>query len=168
MRISEATRLDIEDFEATCGTLLIRNTKFDKTREIPLHPSSVAALSNYPKRDGQPQRRPGIRAFFLSTVGTRLDYNCMRQAFKRLASEAGLKPRLASCKPRLRDLRHTFAVKTILDGYRDGKTPGNCMALLSTYLGHVNPTCTYWYLSAVPELMTLVGKRLEQNAKVAT
>lgn len=168
MRIGEAIRLDIEDFDATRGTLLIRNTKFDKTREIPLHPSSVTALSSYLKRDNQPQRRSGIRALFLSTVGTRLDYNCMQQAFRRLASEAGLKPRSASCKPRLHDLRHTFAVNTILDGYRDGNTPGNRMALLSTYLGHVNPTCTYWYLSAVPELMTLVGKRLEQNAEVAS
>lgn len=168
MRIGEAIRLDIEDFDATRGTVLIRNTKFDKTREIPLHPSSVTALSNYLKRDGQPQRRPGVRALFLSTVGTRLDYNCMQQAFRRLASEAGLKPRSASCSPRLHDLRHTFAVNTILDGYRDGNTPGNRMALLSTYLGHVNPTCTYWYLSAAPELMTLVGRRLEQNVEVAS
>ncbi len=168
MRIGETIRLDIEDFDATRGKLLIRNTKFDKTREIPLHPSSVTALSNYLKRDGQPQRRPGIRALFLSTVGTRLTYNCMQKAFRRLASEAGLKARSASCKPRLHDFRHTFAVNTILDGYRDGNTPGNRMALLSTYLGHVNPTCTYWYLSAVPELMTLVGKRLEQNAEVAS
>ena len=84
-------------------------------------------------------------------------------SFVKLSIVAGLKPRSASCRPRLHDLRHGFAVNTILDGYRDGREPGNRIALLSTYLGHVDPVSTYWYLSAAPELLTLVGDRLERH-----
>ncbi|WP_421705038.1 tyrosine-type recombinase/integrase [Aliiroseovarius sp.] len=163
MRIGEAIMLDVEDFDIANGVLIVRNTKFDKTREVPLHRSSVVALSAYLGRDGQPKRHRGTRALFLSTVGTRLDYNCMQKAFRRLAETARLMPRSSSCRPRLHDLRHTFAVETILDGYRDGNEPGNRIALLSTYLGHVDPASTYWYLSAAPELMALVGRRLEQS-----
>ena len=163
MRIGEAIMLDVEDFDIANGVLIVRNTKFDKTREVPLHRSSVVALSAYLGRDGQPKRHRGTRALFLSTVGARLDYNCMQKAFRRLAETARLMPRSSSCRPRLHDLRHTFAVETILDGYRDGNEPGNRIALLSTYLGHVDPASTYWYLSAAPELMALVGRRLEQS-----
>lgn len=163
MRIGEAIRLDVEDFDPVNGVLVVRDTKFGKTREVPLHQTSVTALSTYLARDGQAKRRSGTRALFLSTVGTRLDYNCMQQAFRRLVECAGLRQRSASCRPRLHDLRHTFAVETILDGYRNGNEPGNRIALLSTYLGHVDPASTYWYLSAAPELLALVGHRLERN-----
>ena len=137
MRIGEAIRLDIDDFDPINGILTVRNTKFGKTRELPLHQTTVTALSSYLQRDGQPKRSSGTRALFLSTVGTRLDYNCMQQTFRRLVERAGLKRKSASCRPRLHDLRHTFAVETILDGYRDGNEPGNRIALLSTYLDHV-------------------------------
>ena len=163
MRIGEAIRLDIDDFDPINGILTVRNTKFGKTRELPLHQTTVTALSSYLQRDGQPKRSSGTRALFLSTVGTRLDYNCMQQTFRRLVERAGLKRKSASCRPRLHDLRHTFAVETILDGYRDGNEPGNRIALLSTYLGHVDPASTYWYLSAAPELLALVSLRLERN-----
>jgi len=163
MRIGEAIRLDVEDFNPGNGILIVRNTKFGKTREVPLHQTTVTALSTYLGRDDQPKRRTGTRALFLSTVGTRLDYNCMQQTFRRLVEAAGLNPRSASCRPRLHDLRHSFAVETILDGYRDGNEPGNRIALLSTYLGHVDPASTYWYLSAAPELLALAGARLERG-----
>jgi integrase len=163
MRIGEAIRLDIEDFDTTDGVLTIRNTKFGKTREVPLHATTVTALSDYLDRDDQPVRSAATRALFLSTVGTRLDYNCMQQAFRRLVDRAGLQRRSASCRPRLHDLRHGFAINTILDGYRDGNEPGNHIALLATYLGHVDPASTYWYLSAAPELLALAGNRLERH-----
>jgi integrase len=163
MRIGEAIRLDVEDFDLVGGVIVIRNTKFGKTRELPLHQSTVNALCTYLGRDGQPERRAGTRALFISTVGTRLDYNCTQQTFRQLVELAGLKPRSASCRPRLHDLRHTFAVETILDGYREGSDPGNRIALLSTYLGHVDPASTYWYLSAAPELLALAGARLERD-----
>jgi integrase/recombinase XerD len=80
-----------------------------------------------------------------------------------LIGRAGLTSRSALCRPRLHDLRHSFAVNTILDGYRDGGDPGARLALLSTYLGHVDPGKTYWYLSAAPELLKLASDRLERQ-----
>ena len=109
--------------------------------------------------------RPNKRrsALFVSSAGTRLLYGNVQQTFRKLASRAGLEPRSSRCRPRLHDLRHSFAVRTILDGYRhDGNTQGR-LALLSTYLGHVDPGHTYWYLSAAPELMALAGDRLETH-----
>jgi integrase len=163
MRIGEAIRLDIDDFDVAEGVLTVRNTKFGKTREVPLHPTTVTALSNYLSRDDQPLRSSATRALFLSTVGTRLDYNCIQKCFRRLVDQAGLQPRSATCRARLHDFRHGFAINTILDGYRDGNEPGNRIALLATYLGHVDPASTYWYLSAAPELLALAGSRLEHH-----
>ena len=162
MRVGEAIGLDSDDFDAINGLLTIRNGKFGKFRELPLHPSTVAALQDYLRRDDRPTISADTSALLVSTVGTgsttwvsaRHSSNCRR---------AGLKPRSAACRPRLHDLRHGFAVNTILDGYRDGREPGNRIALLSTYLGHVDPVSTYWYLSAAPELLTLVGDRLERH-----
>lgn len=163
MRIGEAIRLNVGDFDAADGVLTVRNTKFGKTREIPLHPTTVAALCRYLDRGDRPAQSGGTSAVFLSTVGTRLDYNGVQQTFRRLVERAGLHRRSAWCRPRLHDLRHSFAVNTILDGYRDGNEPGNRIALLATYLGHVDPASTYWYLSAAPELMALACSRLETH-----
>lgn len=162
MRIGEAIRLNVEDFDPGNGVLTIANTKFGKTREVPLHPTTTAAVSAYLGRVGQPIRCNATPALFVSTVGTRLSYNGVQQTFRRLAEAAGLQPRSTSCRPRIHDLRHTFAVATILDGYLDGNEPGNRIALLSTYLGHVDPASTYWYLSAAPELLVRANARLER------
>ena len=83
--------------------------------------------------------------------------------FAMLREHAGIKPRSAACRPRIHDLRHTFAVNTLLDAYRSGEEVGPKLALLSTYMGHVNPAKTYWYLQAAPELMALAGERLEHH-----
>jgi integrase len=163
MRIGEAIRLDVEDFDAAEGVLTVRNTKFGKTREVPLHPTTVTALCRHLGRSDRPVPSGGTSAVFLSTVGTRLNYNGVQQTFRRLVEQAGLQRRSAWCRPRLHDLRHSFAVNTILDGYRDGNLPGNRIALLATYLGHVDPTSTYWYLSAAPELMARACGRLETH-----
>jgi integrase len=80
-----------------------------------------------------------------------------------LAGQAGPKPRSGSCRPRIHDLRHSFAVRSLLEAYRNDHDPKARMALLSTYLGHVDPAGTYWYLSAAPELMALAGERLEAH-----
>ena len=163
MRIGEAISLDRDDFDAINGLLTIRNTKFGKSRELPLHPSTVIALDNYLRRDDRPTASASTAAIFVSTIGSKLPYMAVQPVFRQIADHAGLKPRSASCRPRLHDLRHGFAVNTILDGYRDGGEPGNRIALLSTYLGHVDPVSTYWYLSAAPELLTLAGNRLERH-----
>ena len=163
MRIGEAIRLNVEDFDAAEGVLTVRNTKFGKTREVPLHPTTVAAIGRYLDLADRPSPRGGASAVFLSSIGTRLNYNGVQQAFRCLVDRADLKSRSDWCRPRLHDLRHSFAVNTIMDGYRNGDQPGNRIALLATYLGHVDPSSTYWYLSAAPELMVLACSRLETH-----
>jgi integrase len=163
MRVGEAISLAPDDFDAINGLLTIRNAKFGKSRELPLHPSSVAALTDYLCRSDRPPRPPSMPTVFVSTAGTRLLYTNVQNTFHRLVRRAGLTPRSALCRPRLHDMRHSFAVLTVLDGYRDGGDPGARLALLSTYLGHIDPGKTYWYLSAAPELLKLAGDRLERH-----
>jgi integrase len=163
MRVGEAIRLDRDDFDAINGVLTIRKGKFGKSRELPLHPSGVKALSDYVNRTDRPSRRPRTSAFFVSMAGMRLRYRNVQSTFQQLVCLAGLTLRSASCRPRLHDIRHGFAINTLLDAYRDGVDVGHRLALLSTYLGHVDPGKTYWYLSAAPELLELAGARLERH-----
>ena len=163
MRVGEAIGLDCDDFNTANGLLIIRNGKFGKSRELPLHPSTVTALADYLCRADRPAQPPDTPALLVSMAGRRLLYGNVQNTFHRLAGRAGLMPRSASCRPRLHDIRPSFAVNTVLDGYRDGGDPGARLALLSTYLGHVDPGKTYWYLSAAPELLELAGERLEHH-----
>ena len=161
LRIGEALRLDRDDVDLVDGVLVIRLSKFGKSREIPLHPSTVDALAAYTRERDRLCRRPADRAFFVSTAGTRLLYCNAHLAWLDLVRRAGLQPRSATCRPRPHDLRHSFAVRTLLGWYPDGADVHARMPLLSTYLGHVHPGNTYWYLSAAPELLTLVVARLD-------
>ncbi len=161
LRIGEALRLDRDDVDLVDGVLVIRLSKFGKSREVPLHPSTVDALAAYTRERDRLCRRPVDRAFFVSTAGTRLLYCNAHLAWLDLVRRAGLQPRSATCRPRPHDLRHSFAVRTLLGWYPDGADVHARMPLLSTYLGHVHPGNTYWYLSAAPELLTLVVARLD-------
>jgi integrase len=161
MRVGEAIGLDRDDFDATGGLLTIRNGKFGKSRSLPLHPTTASAVSDYLRRGDRPSA--STSALFVSTAGTRLHYTCVQVTFHRLVHRARLAPRSAACRPRLHDLRHAFAVRSLLDAYRDGGDPAKRLTLLSTYLGHVDPGKTYWYLSAAPELLALAGERLERH-----
>jgi len=163
MRVGEAIRLDQHDFDPDDGMLTIRQGKFGKSRELPLHPSVVTALGDYLNRADRPRRAAKAPAIFLSPKSTRLLYVNVQNTFQRLVCHVGITPRSATCRPRLHDLRHGFAVNTILDAYRDGNDPGARLVILSTYLGHINPADTYWYLSASPELLKLAGDRLERH-----
>jgi len=163
MRVGEAIGLDRDDFDTICGVLTIRNGKFGKSRELPLHPSTIAGLGDYLRRADRPHQSPNVPALFLSPAGARLLYTNVQNTFQRLVRHAGIMPRSAACRPRLHDLRHGFAVNTILDAYRGGDDPDARLAILSTYLGHINPVHTYWYLSASPELLKLAGDRLERH-----
>jgi integrase len=163
MRIGEAIGLDRDDLDSGNGLLTVRNGKFGKSRELPLHPSAVTALNDYLRRADRPPQPPNAPALLVSTAGRRLLYSNVQNTLHRLIGRAGLTSRSALCRPRLHDLRHSFAVNTILDGYRDGGDPGARLALLSTYLGHVDPGKTYWYLSAAPELLKLASDRLERQ-----
>jgi integrase/recombinase XerD len=163
LRIGEATRLDRDDFDHRAGLIVVRDTKFGKSRELPLHESTVAALRRYLRRTDRPSSAAGADAVFVSTTGARLSHSSVDEAFRQLLARAGIERRSAICRPRLHDLRHTFAVATILDAYRDeGEVEGR-LATLCTYLGHVDPASTYWYLSTSPELMELAAQRLERH-----
>jgi integrase len=163
MRIGEAIGLDRADFDSVNGLLIVRNAKFGKSRELPLHPSTVEAVRSYVQRADRPAAAARTPALLVSTRGTRLLLGHIESTFHQLVCQAGLKPRSPSCRPRLHDHRHSFAVRTVLEGYRDGGDPGARLPLLSTYLGHVEPRDTYWYLSAAPELLALAASRLERH-----
>ena len=161
MRVGEAIGLDRDDFDAGGGTVTIRHGKFDKARALPLHPTTVAALEDYLRRDDRPRERR-TPTLLISSRGKRLRYGTAQPIFQKLLRHCGIVPRSATCRPRIHDLRHSFAVSTIVDDYRSG-VPGSRLAILSTYLGHADPGSTYWYLSAAPELLGLAGERLERH-----
>ena len=161
MRIGEAIGLDRDDFDAGSGMVTIRHGKFDKARSLPLHPSTVTALDDYLCRDDRPRGR-NTSTLLISATGKRLRYAVVQPIFKKLLHHCGIVPRSATCRPRIHDLRHSFAVSTIVDDYRTGN-PGSRLAILSTYLGHADPGDTYWYLSAAPELLGLAGEKLERH-----
>ncbi len=152
---------------ARCRLLIVRDSKFGKSREVALHPSTIVALRSYLARRDRPIPSEPTTAVFTSAAGTRLSYCNVHLAFKRIVAHAGLRSRSANCRPRPHDLRHTFAVNTLLDAYRTSENPAVRLPLLSTYLGHVHPGSTYWYLQAAPELLALAGDRLERHLKGA-
>jgi integrase len=163
IRVGEAIALDRGDVDLAAGRLIVRHSKFGKTRELALHPSTVEALRRYQRLRDRLAPATATAALFVSTAGTRLLYCNIHHAFHRLAGLAGLAPRSGSCRPRIHDLRHSFAVAAMLDAYAAGQDGQTRLTLLSTWLGHVHPGSTYWYLSASPELMAVAGQRLEAH-----
>jgi integrase/recombinase XerD len=175
MREGEAVRLDRDGVDLEQGLLTIRDSKFGKSRQIPLHPSTVEALTAYAerrdarryRRDGRANRHaPSSTSFFTSTTGTRLLRDNVSTVFPRLVHAAGFEWAGHRRRPRLHDLRHSFAVNTLIGWYRRGLDVEQRLPLLSTYLGHVAPKSTYWYLSAVPELLELIADRLDAMPEV--
>jgi integrase/recombinase XerD len=167
LRVGEAIRLDRDDVDSRHGLLRIINSKYGKSREVPLDVSAIRALDAYTERREELCPRPSSEAFFVSTVGTRLHAANIRRVFTRLVRIIGLKPRAARCRPRLHDLRHSFAVTALLDWYRAGVDVQARLPWLSTYMGHVEPSSTYHYLSAAPELLQLAARRLGQTIEVS-
>ena len=163
MRVGEAIGLDRDDIDLTRGRVLVRHGKFDKTRELWLHPTSVKALHDYQQLRDDLITEPSCAAFFLSSTGTRLLYCSVQETFHRLVGRCGLTPRSPRCRPRIHDLRHTFVVSSMQQAYAAGEDGQTRLTLLATWLGHVHPASTYWYLSASPELMALAASRLETH-----
>jgi len=161
MRVGEAIRLDRTDVSLTDGLLTIRESKFGKSRQLALHPSTVEALGSYQRRRIELSPAPGEAAFFVHPAGNRVSYPSVQAMFHTLVRRAALAPRSATCRPTIHGLRHTFAVNTVVGWYRDGEDVHARLPLLSTWLGHADPKWTYWYLSATPELLGLAGERLE-------
>ncbi len=162
LRIGEALRLDREDFYPAGRVLTVRDSKFGKSRELLLHPSTVRALAGYGEIRDRLCPSPRTHSFFLTTRGTRPAHPTIHQPFRQLLEQTGVLRRSPAGRVRMHDVRHSFAVKTLLGWYRDGDDVAARMPLLSTYLGHVDPAATYWYLSAAPELLALAAERLEQ------
>jgi integrase len=161
LRLGEAIRLNRDDLDADHQLLRILHSKFGKSREVALHDSTMAALADYGRLRDERFPTPACSAFFLSTRGTRLLAPCIHETFNRLVKVAGITPRPGGRRPRPHDLRHGFAVSTLLDWYRDGLDVQARLPLLSTWLGHVNPASTFWYLTAAPELLALAANRLD-------
>jgi integrase/recombinase XerD len=163
MRVGEAIRLDRSDVDLHSGVLTVRGTKFGKSRELPVHATTVEALRAYLEVRDRLCPEPVTDAVLISPAGTRLLYCNVHSTFRELRHRTGLAPRSAACRPRIHDMRHTFAVRTLLGWYRAGVEIQPRLPLLSTYLGHVHPKDSYWYLQAAPELLGLAAERLQRS-----
>jgi len=161
-RPGELLALDRRDVDLTHGRIRVRAGKQSKQREIPLHESTVSALRAYAAQRDAACPSPSAPAFFLSARGRRMGREELNRTFTTLIGQAELEGRGSRPRPRPYDLRHSFAVHTLLDWYRAGEDVDRRMPLLSTFMGHTDPASTYWYLETVPELLELVSLRLEQ------
>ena len=158
MRIGEAIALGREDVDLDAGLITIRKAKGDRERLVPLHPTATEALRGYACERDRLCPTPRSQAFFLSSAGTPVHANSLRQTFREITTRIGV--RTNGVQPRIHDLRHRFAVQTLIDWQRSGVKIDEHIITLSTYLGHVSPADTYWYLSASPELMALAAERV--------
>ena len=165
MRISEPIGLNRKDVDLINGILTVYQTKFGKSRLVPIHPSTKKVLQKYESLRSRVFPKPGTESFFISEQGTRLTDWTVRGTFVKLSRQIGLRGPHDSHGPRIQDFRHSFATRTLLAWYRNGMNVDRHMPELSAYLGHAHVTDTYWYLSAVPQLMELAAMRLEQTQK---
>ena len=165
MRISELVSLENKDVTLGQGALTIHDSKFGKSRWLPLHSTTQQVLHQYVlKRDHQ-YPVPFSSRFFVSETGHGLTSCTVRETFIKLSRKIGLRGKTDSHGPRLHDFRHRFAVQTLLRWYQDGADVDQHLPELSTYLGHVKVSDTYWYLTATPELLQLALDRSEQVLK---
>jgi len=160
MRVGEARALDRRDIDWNEAFLLVRESKFQKSREVPLHATTIHSLRSYADKRDKFFKRPPTQSFFVSGVGARLPKATVSYNFVQLLRRSALAQRRP--RPRIHDLRHSFAVNTLRRWYEAGLEVEPRLPSLSTYLGHVNPSATYWYLTATPDLMALAAKRLER------
>jgi integrase len=160
LRVGEAIRLQRSDVDLAQGLITIRESKFRKSRLVPLHPTTTTALLRYASRRDELMPHPRTDNFFLSLVGSGLHHSDVNLVFRNLVRRIGLE-RPGKRRPRPHDLRHTFALEALLGWYRAGEDVAPRLAALSTYLGHVKPSSTYWYFQAAPELLALAAECLE-------
>lgn len=165
LRIGEACNLELPDVDLKEAVLTVRGAKFGKSRLVPLHASTCKVLADYIARRDRflSGRRLQASYLFISHRGNRLDGGEIRRTFYALSRQIGLRGASDSHGPRLHDMRHRFAVQTLLRWYRAGEDAERRLPVLSAYLGHVHVADTYWYLSQWPELMQEAMKRLERR-----
>ena len=161
LRLSEACRLTPSDVDLAGGVLTVRESKFRKSRLVPLHATATQALTHYAAhRDASPSG-----CFFRTDRAPALTRAAVQKTFSRLRARLGWTAQGRARRPRIHDLRHTFAVRRLLRWYEDGADVERKILALATYLGHAKVTDTYWYLSAVPELMAITSHRFEDFAR---
>jgi integrase len=162
LRPGEALRLEQADVDLERGMLFIRDSKFGKSRFVPLHASTRDALASYARRRPVRYVHTQTSAFLVSDSGRPLSGSAARRTFARLTSAVGLRPtgRRVGRGPRLQDCRHTFTTRTLVEWYRAGRDVTRALPMLSTYLGHSDVAHTYWYIAGIPELLHLATDKL--------
>lgn len=165
MRVGEAMALDRDDVDLKRNVLIIRRAKGNKSRLVPVHSSTRQALEEYARLRDEQFPQPSCPGFFLWERGARLLHCTVHRWFLLVASQAGLRQPGDRCGPRIHDLRHYFAVRTLVNWYRTGTDVEAHLPELATYLGHVHVRDSYWYLSATPELLKLATLRLQRGQK---
>jgi integrase/recombinase XerD len=163
MRVGEAIALDRGDVELAEGRLTVRRDKNGKSREVALHPSSVRALDAYARVRDELCPHPKDPSFLISAAGARLHRGTVGHEFDRLRRYCGLDYDTLGRSARLHDLRHSFVLRTLLSWYREDADVEAQLPLLSTFLGHVEPSSTYWYFEGAPQLLALALERLERT-----
>lgn len=164
MRLGEAIGLQRGDVDLDDAVITIQHAKFDRPRIVPLHPTATAALRHYTTQRDRLCPQPHADAFLLSSRGNPLNRSQVDKTLRLITTTLGI--RTATVHPRAHDLRHSFAVHTLIRWMREGVSVDEHIAVLGTYLGHVSPAGTYWYLTAIPELMELAAGRLPLPAGV--
>lgn len=169
LRPGEALALDVNDVDLAAGILTVRESKFGKSRLVPIEESTRVALTTYARFRDTLRPCRDTPAFLVAGRGTRLGASATRRTFALLCQAVGLRPRLDGRRlgrgPRLQDVRHTFATRRLIEWYRAGLDADRLMPRLATYLGHLGMAETYWYIQAVPELLRLATERLEVVAR---
>jgi integrase/recombinase XerD len=166
LRVAEVIRLDDTDLDADDRVLVVRESKGGKSRLVPVDESVQGAVIAYVAVRDRIFCSPRTESLFVSTVGKRLHSGNLGAAFAAVVAMTGIGTTPAGRAPRLGDFRHSFAVQTLLGWHKDGRDVAALLPTLSTYLGHVSPGSTYWYLTASPELLAAAAGRLEQEAEV--
>lgn len=161
LRIGEALGLAVDDVDLDDGVLTIRSAKFGKSRLVPLHATTLEVLAHYRQRREHFLAGRDVAHWFVNPHGARLGYDEVLNVFHRLTAKLPRQP--GRVRPRLHDLRHHFALATVLHWYRDGQDVERRLPVLSAFLGHVEVSDTYWYLSAWPELLEAAKARLERH-----
>lgn len=164
LRPSEACRLEVGDVDLVGGVLTVRETKFRKSRLVPVHPTTTQALTSYASFRDAAEAGSRSARFFRTERTPALTADAVYATFSRLRDHLGWTGQGRARRPRVYDLRHTFAVRRLLGWYADGVDVNSRILALSTYLGHAGVADTYWYLSAVPELMAIASQRFESFA----
>ena len=165
LRISEALALTPTDVDVPRASLTVRDTKFRKSRLVPVHPTTVAALTQYAEVRRQRVSDPRIETFLISDRGTPLDDRTVHYTFAKIRAQLGWIGRGGYAWPRIHDLRHSWVCHALVRAYQEQQSVDHVIDIVSTYVGHASVSDTYWYVSAIPELLALAGQRFAHAAE---